>query len=465
MFFGIIDARHSSDSRFWLHVLPSFFEVHEIEDRVMFNPEIVLCQVPHSYIGMTAITDKLDVQNNFFFDGMAVFRDRSNGMTSAGTGGIWSITSPINVENYFFGRTMIEDTTSTHKYFLKGFYSKYLPPLKNSKQLMRAVPKIGANYVDALERWDTGAIQSLLTQGLPRCWFWITLFCLACVFLAIVAPAFTAGADLAEVFKRPWDADNLVYAILILYSAGVFFVLALSVLLLAHFSPLTLNWCLRFLICFFNVTYPFTSIFGLFWIAIPPYVAFTGEFPFRLNAPIAAIGSLALKFIEFGAVSKLQAASNLDEHAIAMTQKMDKVTVPIKVRAIIKGFLTGYNDRYHFHDNSWWVSFGASPTLMWIRLWLMLLVTIMTATILGVIIQFAKAGAEGEDRVITLAMPLLYSGLAALNYLWLLFEPVRYLINGKGAMAIAPRWLEVGITLAMISGIYGFLALQQQQIQ
>ena len=142
-----------------------------------------------------------------------------------------------------------------------------------------------------------------------------------------------------------------------------------------------------------------------------------------------------------------------------------QVTVPIKVRAIIKGFLTGYNDRYHFHDNSWWVSFGASPTLMWIRLWLMLLVTIMTATILGVIIQFAKAGAEGEDRVITLAMPLLYSGLAALNYLWLLFEPVRYLINGKGAMAIAPRWLEVGITLAMISGIYGFLALQQQQIQ
>ena len=122
-------------------------------------------QVPHSYIGMNAITDKLDVQNNFFFDGMACFRDRCNGMTSCGTGGIWSITSHLGVGDYFFGRTMIEDTTSTHKYFLRGFYSTYVPPLRASKQLMRAIPKIGANYVDALERWDTGAIQSLLTQA------------------------------------------------------------------------------------------------------------------------------------------------------------------------------------------------------------------------------------------------------------------------------------------------------------
>ena len=46
MIFAIVDARHSSDSRWWNHILPSFFEVHIIEDRVMFNPEIVLCQVP-----------------------------------------------------------------------------------------------------------------------------------------------------------------------------------------------------------------------------------------------------------------------------------------------------------------------------------------------------------------------------------------------------------------------------------
>ena len=34
LFFGIIDARHSSDARFWRFVLPEFFEVHEIDDQV-----------------------------------------------------------------------------------------------------------------------------------------------------------------------------------------------------------------------------------------------------------------------------------------------------------------------------------------------------------------------------------------------------------------------------------------------
>ena len=52
-FFGIIDARHACDSRFWRHVLPEFFEVHEIDDQVVFNPNIVLCQarpVSHPHI-------------------------------------------------------------------------------------------------------------------------------------------------------------------------------------------------------------------------------------------------------------------------------------------------------------------------------------------------------------------------------------------------------------------------------
>ena len=56
--------------------------------------------------------------------------------------------------------------------------------------------------------------------------------------------------------------------------------------------------------------------------------------------------SLILKCLEFGAVAKLQALSHLDEHSIGMTQKMDKVAVPIKIRAILKGVATGWNDRF-----------------------------------------------------------------------------------------------------------------------
>ena len=222
---------------------------------------------------------------------------------------------------------MIEDTTSTHKYFLQGFYSKYIPPLRHpAKQLMRAVPKVSANYLEALERWDTGAVQSLLTQGLPRAWFWCTLAFLIIIFAAIIAPALTASVRFEEMIARPWDPQHLVSTILIYYSFTVLTSFILGVVLLAHFSPATLNWLLRFLICFFNVTYPFTSVFGLFWMAIPPYVAMTARFPFRLNAIPAIAGSIFLKVAEFAAVAKLQEASNLDEQSIAMTQKMDKVT-------------------------------------------------------------------------------------------------------------------------------------------
>ena len=140
-------------------------------------------------------------------------------MTSCGTGGIWALTSNENVDDFFFGRTMIEDTTSTHKYFLQGFYSKYIPPLRSSKQLMRAVPKVSANYLEALERWDTGAVQSLLTQGIPRAWFWCTFAFLLSLVFAVVAPALTAGYDFVAVMRRPWDPNHIVATGLLYYSA------------------------------------------------------------------------------------------------------------------------------------------------------------------------------------------------------------------------------------------------------
>ena len=109
------------------------------------------------------------------------------------------------VEDFFFGRTMIEDTTSTHKYFLQGYYSKYIPPLMSGNQLMKAVPKVSANYLEALERWDTGAVQSWMSQGVVRLWWWSTFTVLCMIGTAIIAPSFTSGIDLIEAFRHPWD--------------------------------------------------------------------------------------------------------------------------------------------------------------------------------------------------------------------------------------------------------------------
>merc|ERR1740117_1051572 len=86
LIYAIIDARHACDKRYWLQVLPAFHELHgnRGNNEVKFDPEICLCQVPHSYIGMESHTDKLDMRNDFLFSGMAIVRDRCYGMTSAG---------------------------------------------------------------------------------------------------------------------------------------------------------------------------------------------------------------------------------------------------------------------------------------------------------------------------------------------------------------------------------------------
>merc|ERR1719271_1451358 len=113
-------------------------------------------------------------------------------MTSAGTGGIWSVTTHEHISDFFFGRTMIEDTTSTHKYFLQGFYSKYIPPLMGgpTKQLMRAVPKVSANYLEALERWDTDAVQILISLSMPSPSFWLVLLYMVSLTTCVVLPTF-----------------------------------------------------------------------------------------------------------------------------------------------------------------------------------------------------------------------------------------------------------------------------------
>jgi len=456
--FGIVDARHSSDSRWWKLILPQFFELKEIDDQVAFDPARVLCQVPHSYIGATQRTDKLDVSNNFFFSGMALFRDRSCGMTSCGTGGVWTITSSENLGDYFFGRTMIEDTTSTHKYFLRGFQSRYLPPLRGQPQLMRAVPKVSANYLEALERWDTGAVQSLLTQGVPACWFWFTLLFFVGFFAAITAPVWTFTYDPLIVIADPWSARHIFPSVLYIYSFLFFVIVFGGIFYLALMKDQRLNWLLRFVIIFFNTTYPFTSIVGFYWLLIPPYAAIRGFFPFSLNAQYALIGSIILKLIEMGVVSRLQASSaSLDEHSIAAVQRLDKVTTPIKIRAIIAGFETAYKDRYYLHDNSWWVSFGTSGAILWVRRWLVFLTSVAIATIVAGTVNIVVHTVQGT--IIQTVVPLGFAIIMGFSQIYTVWEPMMFVWKGDSVLNIAPRFVELAVTITMLVTVFLILEL------
>ena len=286
MLFGICDARHAVDQRFWLHVMPQFFFANE-HSEVTFQHDVCLVQLAHHYLGMKHANDFLDMRNDFLFTGMAVIRNQSYGMTSCGTGGIWSITNPdLDLEDYFFGRTMIEDTASSIEQFLDGYKALYVAPFANKEshaQLMCAVPKVSANYLEALERWDTGAIQCLCSLALSKPWFWLAQAIALAVGFVICWPAWVSlgrialvesWADFVALFSGAWYENEGLLAILVALAAwGTIYLLFFAT---ARCCPRTLNFAMRMCILYFNVTYPLNAIASVFWIAIPPWICIGG---------------------------------------------------------------------------------------------------------------------------------------------------------------------------------------------
>ncbi len=273
MFFGIVDARHALDQRYWLHVLPRFFFA---DDRacVSCQHDIAVVQLAHHYLGMSHGTDPLDMGNDFLFTGMAVLRDQSYGMTSCGTGGVWSISRSADdgrLDDFFFGRTMIEDTASSIVEFLAGRKAVYLAPFANKpphEQLMCAVPKVSANYLEALERWDKGAIQCLCSLALTRPWFWVAQLMWFFVMALIVCPAWVSlnefegvrsWADLIHLFEgRFWRLDDgslNLELLAIVVAVPAWLLLLLSVFILSR-SASKLNYALRICTLYFSVTHP-----------------------------------------------------------------------------------------------------------------------------------------------------------------------------------------------------------------
>lgn len=97
----------------------------------------------------------------------------------------------------------------------------------------------------------------------------------------------------------------------------------------------------------------------------------------------------------------------------------------------------------------------------WIRRWLLVLMGTMSTTFLIALVHLllltGQAVTQGPGLLLEKALPLLYAMLAALQYVWLLSEPFAYLMKGSNPLAIPPRWLEVGVALLMIGGIFGLL--------
>jgi hypothetical protein len=195
---------------------------------------LVVAQV---FARVTIETDKVDMRNMALYHGQALYRDRCDGMTSVGTGVTYSLTTTKGLQCFFNGeasredslrqrcdgcspriseatirtesescvrahsQVIIEDTSSSHDFFMDGKRSVYLPPkASNRRQYSLGIAKRDENYVEGLERWHIGAVQILVTQGLPRCWFWVILLLQALWVAAACIPTMLGPANILEIF-------------------------------------------------------------------------------------------------------------------------------------------------------------------------------------------------------------------------------------------------------------------------
>jgi len=381
---------------------------------------------------------------------------------------------------------MIEDTSTSHqKFFDEGKCSVYLP-IKRGKvdQLMTAVPKVSANYLEALERWDTGAVQILLSLSVPSKRFWAALLFMTLVCVAILMPLFTQAS--ARVFFRviyddivgnpinQFAVDELRHnavadSIILAFSFGVLAFFFGTMAVLSCCSPRKLNFLLRHLIVLFNSIYPLNAFATLFWVSLPPWLCFSAAFPFTLSVLPATVGSLFLRLIEFAIVGKMkkdaeQQGATLSESSIYRSQQLDLVTVPIKLRALGAGFRTGIRDIWYYHDNSWWESFGGGHAKSSVQAWLLLVCTMMVLSLIVGPIQLIVPMIMGEDFS-TRVFPVAFGMLQAALNLYVLYDPTMYLLKDKSERpSFSLRYVNLFIIAVITVGAFVLYAPQMTLI-
>ena len=204
------------------------------------------------FAGVTVQTDRVDMRNASLYHGMALYRDRCDGMTSVGTGVTYSITTTKQLDDFFCGEVIIEDTSSSHEFFLQGKRAIYLPPLANlRRQYSLGIAKRDENYVEGLERWHIGAVQIFVTQALPRCWFWVVLLMQLLLIAAMCVPTIFGPSDITRIFDpQDYQKHNPWHTAVILASLGYIIAPFVILPLIACVSKTTYNYLLRFWIIY-----------------------------------------------------------------------------------------------------------------------------------------------------------------------------------------------------------------------
>lgn len=493
LLFAILDARHAASADLWPMALPPFFAQASYSSGgapgaegapalLAFQRDVAFVQFAHAYIGVNDATDSFDMQQEFLFKGMGVMRDHAGAMTSCGSGGVWSLDiADLNeLGQYFYGRSMIEDTATSAVEFLRGRSSAYVAPLVTRPahaQPMSAVPKTGRHHVEALERWDVGAIQCLWVLGMGNSWFWLQLLAWVAALCAMLAPSFIDMQDCALLYQYfswrsscgllydnaqsdmvvdnwvkahhdNWSPDTWTHAkqeisncsrltfftlvgknadapeLIFLATFSWLFVGAamIAALVLPSLAPRSFNAALRRSVLFFNFIYPLNAWTEALWVAMPPWFCIPGRYPFRFEPLLAVGGLVMLRVLEWLILQALQGHGGktganvaISDYSLFRSRQVAVVTMPLKLRAVLKGCVCAWNDLVHARDNSFWTSFAtAQSALVWVQLWLLAVVLAMLAALVGGVYNIASRGQEAAAPcILGMSLALLQLTLVA----------------------------------------------------
>jgi len=235
--------------------------------------------------------------------------------------------------------------------------------------------------------------------------------------------------------------------LVICVAAGFMLLYMLAGITLIALNRRLLNYLLRLSIIFFNVTYPFNAISSVFWIIIPPWISISGAFPFSFQPIFAIAGSLVLRIVEWAIVlqTKKEAEINgtqLREYSIFRSQQMNEVTVPLKLRSLLKGLSSGWDDVVGKKDNSFWVSFGTAKAVQSVQAWLCAVMTTMVASVIAAIVNIIIYGDQNT------VMACVFGLVLAIIQIWILWEPTWFVMRGR-QLKVSMRHTEVLVLLAI----------------
>lgn len=154
--------------------------------------------------------------------------------------------------------------------------------------------------------------------------------------------------------------------------------------------------------------------------------------------------------------SEIQGAS-LDEISIFRSQQLDLVTVPIKLRALNKGFWTARRDLAEYHDNSWWESFGGGHAKEAVQTWLLFVFSTMC---LACVVGLAQLGINyfRDTGWQDMLFPVAFGVGQSLINIWVLWAPLVYILQGgKGCPRPTLRYINLFVLVVILIAVTIYL--------